>query len=384
MIKRLLLIALCLISASPGTLAISGGDFKSLIFDSVYYNEEDQPARCAVGGGGTTPLTGGDTTEQAYNYYIGKGLEPIHAAGIVGNFIVESGSDPIDPTAENGRGAYGIAQWLGGRRTNLENFANTAGRDPAALDTQLDFSWEELQGSEANSLNKLQATTTVEDAAIAWEKFYERSGGALVAERVNNAQAVLDRYGGGGGSDTGPPVAGSSGCGGQGVSADGFVFPLLTTQQKVTDGITGSKWCTTSQENCHHNYNAADIFVETGTPVVAARPGTVVSAKDVATNPSPVGSRVTIKGDDGFVYYYAHMGADSLTVSEGDIVTAGQQLGAVGTNANAVGTPRHLHFDILPPEYNDRMSCSSASCSGYPFVNVQPPLTESFSKLPPS
>jgi hypothetical protein len=176
----------------------------------------------------------------------------------------------------------------------------------------------------------------------------------------------------------GAAPGGNESSGGLGINDDGFVFPLQTDKQTIINN--SPRWCYQSQSNCHHNYNAADIFAPTGTPVVAARGGTVVRAVD--NDNAAVGSRVTIKGDDGNLYYYAHLGDGTVRVSAGQTVTAGTVLGAVGTDADAVGTPKHLHFDILPPQYDSRPSCSGASCRSYPFINPQPALVSSFEGLP--
>lgn len=169
--------------------------------------------------------------------------------------------------------------------------------------------------------------------------------------------------------------------GGVSVSPDGFAFPLKTTKDTLMNNTgTSSRWCYNKQTNCHHDYNAADIFAPTGTPVVAARSGTVISAKD--RDSSSVGSRVVIKGEDGNIYYYAHMGDGTVKVTKGQTVQAGQEIGNVGTDADAVGTHHHLHFDMLPPPYTSRMACSGASCSKYPFINVQPVLSQAFQGLP--
>lgn len=169
--------------------------------------------------------------------------------------------------------------------------------------------------------------------------------------------------------------------GGLGISPDGFVFPLKTTRDTITNNSgSGSRWCHQSQDNCHHDYNAADIFAPTGTEVVAARGGQVVRAVD--NDGSSVGSRVTIKGDDGNLYYYTHMGDGTITVQVGQTVAAGQTLGRVGTDDDAVGTDKHLHFDVLPPSFTSRPSCSGAECTQYPFINPQPTLIQAFGFLP--
>lgn len=199
---------------------------------------------------------------------------------------------------------------------------------------------------------------------------------------LQKAQTLYQQLNPGGSTSATGENAGSSSCGGIGVSSDGFVFPLLTTKLTVINDIeiSGTRWCYENENNCHHDYNAADIFVPTGTVVVAARGGTVRSIKN---DGGTYGSNVQIIGDDGNLYYYTHMGAGTIAVVEGDLVTAGQPIGEIGTDENAVGTPRHLHIDVLPSQYTSsgRPSCSGAECT-QPFINIQPPLIESFNNLP--
>jgi hypothetical protein len=167
--------------------------------------------------------------------------------------------------------------------------------------------------------------------------------------------------------------------GGIGTSGS-FTFPLKTTKSAILAGSTyGSRlvWCYTSLSNCHHDYNAADIFVNTGTIVVAAVPGIVSQA--AAT--SSVGNVVTLLGKDNYTYYHAHMGSKKVFL--GQTIKPGDEIGAVGTAADAVYTAPHLHFDQLPPGFNGkRPVCSGAACKGYPFINVQPNLINAYRYLP--
>lgn len=168
---------------------------------------------------------------------------------------------------------------------------------------------------------------------------------------------------------------GGQGTGGQGVGQDGFVFPLQTTRSTLINHQPDA-WCYNNETNCHHHYNAADIFAPTGTIVLAAKPGTVTR-----TNYSgKFGQNVQIKGDDGYNYYYTHMPQGANKVNVGDKVTAGQPIGEVGTNANAAGTTHHLHFDITTGD--SRPSCSGAACSDSTFQQVQPLLISAFNNLP--
>jgi hypothetical protein len=167
-------------------------------------------------------------------------------------------------------------------------------------------------------------------------------------------------------------------------STNGFVFPLKTTQSVIESGQSGSVWCYQSTSSCHHDYNAADIFAPTGTPVLAPMDGVVTSAKDSSKYPSTVGSRVSIDGNDGRTYYLAHMGRDTIKVSVGQHITAGTVVGAVGTNADAENTTHHLHIDALPSsQYTTRPSCKGTACSNFPFINLQPTLISAFKNLSP-
>lgn len=65
------------------------------------------------------------------------GLEPHAVAGIMGNINAESA---FSPTARNGSsGAYGLVQWLGGRKTGLEAYARSKGKSASNLDVQIDI-----------------------------------------------------------------------------------------------------------------------------------------------------------------------------------------------------------------------------------------------------
>jgi murein DD-endopeptidase MepM/ murein hydrolase activator NlpD len=162
-----------------------------------------------------------------------------------------------------------------------------------------------------------------------------------------------------------------------GTTIDGFVFPLQTTKSTLSGN--SPRWCFSNQNNCHHDYNAADIFAPTGTTILAARPGTVV-----ATNySSKFGQNVQIRGSDGINYFYNHMPQGKNKVHKGDVVKAGDPIGEVGTNANAAGTPKHLHFDMTKGVPR-RPSCSAASCASMNnsvFINVQPFLVAAYNGL---
>jgi hypothetical protein len=136
------------------------------------------------------------------------GLTPAQAAGVAGNLQVESG---FNPAALNRKeGAIGLAQWEGGRRTRLQQFAASRGTSETDLGTQIDYLIYELQGPESGALAKLKATSDPASAAAAFDQYYERSAGSSRSTRVADAQAIA----GGNPTATGGTGSGSSGSGG--------------------------------------------------------------------------------------------------------------------------------------------------------------------------
>lgn len=76
-----------------------------------------------------------------------------------------------------------------------------------------------------------------------------------------------------------------------------------------------------------------------GSPIFAAGAGNVVTAKWYAPS---LGNYVVINHNNGYYTIYAHM--STITVSEGQTVQRGQQVGAMGHTGFATGT--HLHFGL--------------------------------------
>lgn len=75
-----------------------------------------------------------------------------------------------------------------------------------------------------------------------------------------------------------------------------------------------------------------------GSPIFAAGDGVVVAS----LNKGSLGNYVTIKHENGYYTLYGHL--HSRTVTEGQTVTKGQQIGTMGHTGFATGT--HLHFGL--------------------------------------
>jgi len=89
-------------------------------------------------------------------------------------------------------------------------------------------------------------------------------------------------------------------------------------------------------------HDGVDISAKPGTTVLAATAGTVSSVEDDPL----MGTTVTIDHEGGYATTYANLQAKP-TVQPGDLVTAGQIIGAVGSTAPAEAAQSpHLHFSV--------------------------------------
>jgi len=141
------------------------------------------------GTGAATPVTGNSNSEKAWNFFAGKGMSEGAIAGIMGNLQQES---QIDPTAPNG----GLAQWLGPRRKDLNNYAKQTGGDVNSMETQLNFLWKELESGQYGSIDELNKLNPTE-AAKYFEKHYEKAGKPMMEKRIGYANDWYNQYGNG-------------------------------------------------------------------------------------------------------------------------------------------------------------------------------------------
>lgn len=126
-----------------------------------------------------------------------RGLPPHIAAGWVGNGMVESGAALNPRAVGDGGNAFGIWQWNGPRRHALYRFAQSQGKDPADIDTQIDFLFHELHTSEASAWARIRQARSAEEAAELISTLFERPGVPHLNRRIGHARAVIDQYEGG-------------------------------------------------------------------------------------------------------------------------------------------------------------------------------------------
>lgn len=122
-------------------------------------------------------------------------------------------------------------------------------------------------------------------------------------------------------------------------SAAGYISPLAgKTKANITTAYGGA--------GGYGGHTGADFACGAGTPVLAVKSGVVYKSQAKMKDGKYVsyGEYIIIDHQDGTMTLYAHMLAGSRTVSPGQTVSQGQQIGQVGSTGNSTGN--HLHFEV--------------------------------------
>lgn len=130
-----------------------------------------------------------------------------------------------------------------------------------------------------------------------------------------------------------PSGSGDNGDGSAPGGGGGWLVPC--SYSSITSPFGYRQSPTTGASSYHQG---VDLDSTTGTPVVASRAGVVT----VAGWGSAAGNYVQIDHQDGFRTIYMHL--NNYSVRTGQIVSAGQTIGTVGSTGVATGD--HLHFGI--------------------------------------
>ena len=154
-------------------------------------------AAVAASGGSAAQVMGKDiagNVKTVLEFFMNKGLSKEQAAGIAGNFQVES-TKKIDPTQVNEIGMEGIAQWDTKRRGKFAKMNGGLSPAQSTLLKQLEFAWHEMTSDPAESAS-LKGTgfftkgKTAAEYARMFDKGFERSGGVALKTRTSYAEAL--------------------------------------------------------------------------------------------------------------------------------------------------------------------------------------------------
>jgi hypothetical protein len=225
----------------------------------------------------------GETTdwEAVMDFFIDKGMSKPGAAGIAGNMKIESNFKP-DVYGDKGT-SIGLAQWHNTRMTGLFKFAKDKKLDAFAVDTQLEWCWQELNTSFKPLLKNLMSATDARKAAEEFARQYERPAvispkrmdyAAQYAEEYSSIENTIKR-----GAETviGSVSGGLSKLGALAGAAVAAVAPI--SLKTVTGKLSDSQL--KSIGNGHKlTPAAADAFLEMKAAYEAANPGKTIKVSD--------------------------------------------------------------------------------------------------------
>ena len=232
------------INAPVSVLALNPADYSRQQID--FYHRDAGAYACGPDSAGGEALVGNDSATKIWNFLrgldgnlpAGRALSKEQAAGLMGNIRQEAGKD-FDPAAtESGGGGYGIVQWTGSRRTNLENAAKKKGVAVSDLAFQLSYLYQESnsrkvsgkvadQGFGTKGANEWTTMmqqvakriggkdrTAIENATVYWHNNFEVSADTadfVLGQRGEYSREVFTRFTGEEAPDASADQAGSSG-----------------------------------------------------------------------------------------------------------------------------------------------------------------------------
>lgn len=368
-LRRIVLaVAIAITTASPMTtlaVAVEPDEEYSRMNDVLYYRKcVPGSSSSTPGPSTTTPLVGSDNAEKVWNYFKDQGYSDEQVAGIMGNLAWESGDPSFNSATDSeelsGGGGYGLAQWTGSRRAEIEKAGGSRLTD---LQFQLDYLNEEINtrterdGGSKTEAEGLKEQGSVADATEYFMYNFERPGHLALQERIDLANQYLAKYGGGGSggatatssnssSDGCEPVKGTPGSS-EPEEIDGFnyAFPVVLGKSEVSNGYG---W--PCPRACHHDGTTAfDLSrssqddTSEGVAVVAVTDGKIERFNNSYAGVSGCQS-FQLVGKDGYQYWNGHV--QNASVQDGAEVTAGQQIAEIGRRAcTGNGSYPHLHID---------------------------------------
>ncbi|HAZ1220177.1 TPA: peptidoglycan DD-metalloendopeptidase family protein [Enterococcus faecium] len=286
------------------------------------------------------------TTDRDKRYWqiwamaLGAGFSKQAAAALLGN---AQGESDANPTADEGNGApgfgYGVWQWTDSSgatsgRVYMINLMTKAGisDDPDTITAQFKLlMWHAPNGqwiatsAYPYTWTQFMNLTDINTAAQAFVANFERPRDPH-PERTTWAQEWYDKF-----KDLEIPVS------------KGYMKP-------IADPITVTSefgWRTSPITGAQEFHNGIDLVNgNPNTPIFASADGEVIVAGD-ANYFDWYGNWTVIKHADGMYTGYAHQ--SRVDVSKGQKVTAGQQIGLMGTTGPSTG--EHLHFQFMDEFY---------------------------------
>ena len=215
----------------------------------------------------------------------------------------------------------------------LQHDQDSYTRDAAQYQAELDRANAELEAIAQANANKYGGNSS--SSQPPQESTGSSSGGGESSSAGSTSQGGSTSSSGstGGGTQTGGSTGGSTGS----TSSSGYLWPCASHTISSYYGYRGGSM-----------HRGLDISAPGGTPIYAAKSGVVIVSMMGYSGSGfgGYGNVIMIQHDDGTYTLYAH--CQTRYVSEGDRVSQGQTIAAVGNTGDVYGANGgyHLHFEI--------------------------------------
>ena len=144
-----------------------------------YYNPEGSADNCNTS---STTLSGSDTAEKIWNFFIEQGFNDAQAAGLLGNGMAESG---LVATRASNSSFWGLFQWGGGRKDALFKKLSDAGLSK--------YTSQEYWGSDAedkipqadyDKILQIELEHTMEEKDLNWQEEIKKANTPEMAAEI--------------------------------------------------------------------------------------------------------------------------------------------------------------------------------------------------------
>lgn len=225
----------------------------------------------ALVGAASTSSSNGDTSQLEgncqiiANYLLGKGLNNMQTAAVLGNMYQESG---YSTTSENSSsGAFGICQWTDTRKAALQALAAERGVPATDLQVQLDYFWSEFTAEAGGGWSRsryegfvaFNTDAQLEEAVEYFCRYFERPGeGEMFLDKRNGeARRVLELLNN--------PFAGSGGAGQDYAASSSQQQAIVNSCHRTPSPGAGycAAWVSRVYQNAGFGYpggNACDMY----------------------------------------------------------------------------------------------------------------------------
>ena len=207
------------------------------------------------------------------------------------------------------------------KKEELELIKEAKNKELESLNVDIHDAYGDILNTEA----EIEATQDILDA-IAYQEYLDQ----LAAEALKQQQASQQQSSGTTSSGSGSSGTVSTPSGG----STSFMYPCAGG---YVSSYYGGR--TSPTAGASSNHKGVDIAAGTGTPILAAASGTVVSS----SYSSARGYYVVVSHGNGVSSLYQH--CNSINVSVGQYVSQGQTIATVGSTG--ISTGPHLHYEVL-------------------------------------